>query len=300
MVIHKMNRSCPLCGCHRANLSFPYRIKFENLVFDYKKCAACKTVFVDPDPDPETLSRMYCRDQYHDVHYDVCRTDRYDTSVKLLSLYAPTGSTVLDYGCGSGFFLKALNSAGFHSFGVEYDSSIADKAALNSGSIVINVDNFFMSPCEIGSEFDVIHLGDVIEHVPHPGDFLRQIIPRLKDGGYLFVEGPLEANPSLVYWASKLFGMLKHLLRPNFIGNGTPWHLFRTNWAQQLEFFHIVEPKLTLLHWQVLETGSPYVNNGRVKNLISNLAIKLSGKKVGPFVLGNYFVAIFKYNDNGA
>lgn len=43
--------------------------------------------------------------------------------------------------------------------------------------------------------FDAIHLGDVLEHLPHPASLLRELEPL---GGVFFIEGPLENNPSLV------------------------------------------------------------------------------------------------------
>lgn len=105
---------------------------------------------------------------------------------------------------------------------------------------------------------DVIHLGDVLEHLPDPAATLAGLLKLLKPGGLLFVEGPLETNPSPVYWAARLFGGLKHRLRPTKIVSGAPTHLFRSSAPAQARFFQQRFSSLQPLVCQVSESGWPY------------------------------------------
>jgi SAM-dependent methyltransferase len=248
---------------------------------------------VDPVPDAHTFERMYAKSAYHDCHYAERDTAAYAQSARLLKQYVEAGGTVLDFGCGFGHFLRALKEEGFAAFGVEFDIDAARFAAHNAGCEVVSVEDFFKH--ENRRQFDVLHLGDVLEHLPDPEAMLKRLLAHLKPGGLLFVEGPLEVNPSPVYWASSLFGSLKHWLRPDFVGAGKPTHLFRTGSRQQLAFFYRADPGLMLQHWQVYETGWPYAGGGKLKRVIAGLAIGLGGKRLFGVTFGNRFCGIFGY-----
>jgi SAM-dependent methyltransferase len=237
---------------------------------------------------------MYTKTEYHDFHYSDCDDKHYAGAVLILDRFLSPGATVLDYGCGFGHFLRSISQAGYKGFGVEFDSEAANAAARISNCEVVSVADFSRRPDIL--QFDAIHLGDVLEHLPDPAQTLEYLLSCLKPSGLLFVEGPLEINPSPVYWASLLFGTLKHTLRPNFIGHGKPTHLFRTSGPQQLAFFHRCRPKLELLQWNIYETGWPYKGGGTLKSIIAALAILLGGKKFGSVTFGNRFTGIFKVN----
>lgn len=287
-------RSCPLCTGSAKGTTYPYAIEFAGQRFHYQLCASCCSVYVDPVPDTQTFARMYAKSDYHDCFYGECDTARYEVAARLLLPFAHAGATVLDYGCGFGAFLQAVKAAGFTPYGVEFDVDAARFASENAGCDVIAVANFPRS--DLPEKYDVIHLGDVLEHLPDPAETLSQLLPHLKPGGLLFVEGPLEVNPSPVYWAAHAFGTLKHVLRPQFVGQGKPTHLFRTGGSQQLAFFNQVAPALELLHWEIYETGWPYADGGVIKRLISGAALILGGKKMGGVTFGNRFTGVFRYD----
>ena len=201
---------------------------------------------------------------------------------------------MLDYGCGGGAFLKVLSSNGFFPFGVEYGSDVAKHARDITACEVMSVEKFLaLSP---KPSFDVIYLGDVLEHLSNPIDSLNTILPFLKTGGILFVEGPLEDNPSLGYWASLVYGWLKYSLRSDLIMFHSPFHLFRTESKQQLAFFGRVSTSLELKHMNIFETGFPYSHGGYIKRFIANISIILSGKPFFGRTFGNRFQMIFTKN----
>ncbi len=287
-------RPCPLCKGTSAVSAFPYAIQYLDDRYEYIRCTDCLSVYVDPVPSAQTFARMYSKSDYHDSHYAEIESNHYDAAANLLKSHAPPGAKVLDYGCGFGQFLRAVRSAGFTPIGVEFDTDAAIAAARNAGCRVYPIPEFAKEMSD--TQFDVIHLGDVLEHLPDPTSTLNSLLHHIKAGGLLFVEGPLETNPSPVYWAARLFGTFKHALQPRFVGQGKPTHLFRTGGSQQLDFFKRVSPKLKLIHWEIYETGWPYANSGIIKNLISRVAIGLSGVSIGRATLGNRFTGIFQYS----
>lgn len=234
---------------------------------------------------------MYAKSDYHDCHYEGKENVSYTNSASLLKQYVHEGAVVLDYGCGTGAFLKALGAEGLAPFGVEFDQDAARFAGENAGCSTLSVDEFQKQSENL--EFDAIHLGDVLEHLPDPIGTLRELLSHLKPGGVLFVEGPLEINPSPVYWATCLFGAIKRIVRPHFIDDHKPIHLFRTDAKQQLAFFTSVAPSLRLQHWHIYETGWPYARGGFIKRMIASFANRLGGKQLFSITFGNRFCGIF-------
>jgi SAM-dependent methyltransferase len=241
------------------------------------------------------MEKMYSITSYHDIHYSECDIKQYVTSAKFLKKYATPGTTVLDYGCGVGHFLKAIKNEGFKAFGVEFDASAAKVASVQADCVVTS--DVDLDHRNIFEKFDVIHLGDVLEHTADPKSTIDRLLGHLKSGGLLYVEGPLERNPSPVYFASQIFGKIRFCLNPEYIGSGTPTHLFFTDGIQQLDFFNQFKPDLVMLRWHIYETGWPYSEGGVAKRAIARLAIILSGKKIGGFAFGNRFTAIFRYRE---
>lgn len=284
-------RLCPLCSEHSGDLVFPYATSFNKIRFGYKKCIKCSTVFVDPVPDLQTFGMMYAKTAYHDCHYEDIDYSAYVNSANLLRRNLPSEAFVLDYGCGVGTFLKALKSEGFLPYGVEFDRDAARVAGRNAGCEVLSVTEFF--DLSIKPSFDVIHLGDVLEHLPDPAATLTQLLDYLRPGGMLFVQGPLEINPSPVYWAARVFGSIKRMVRPGLTPCNAPTHLFRTNEKAQLEFFKHNKFKLSPIFWRVYETGWPYASGGVTKRCIASLAVMLGGIKIFGVTFGNRFEGLF-------
>jgi SAM-dependent methyltransferase len=249
-------------------------------------------VFVDPVPDADTFAKMYAKASYHDAHYIDGDPGHYESSAKLLADFLPKGASVLDYGCGLGLFLKALQAEGFLATGVEFDQEAADYAAKNAGCPAFTVANFMSQKDK--PAYDALHLGDALEHLPYPDATLRKLLACVRPGGVMFVEGPLENNPSPVYWAARLFGAAKRRLRPDLEGSSPPTHLFRVAEAQQLAFFTRIEPGLSRVHWDVHETGWPYASGGPLKRAIARVAMALGGKRIGGSAFGNRFRGVFR------
>ncbi len=292
-----VRRECPICGGPAGSRAFPYGTRFNDLTFDYLRCRSCGSVFVDPVPDAETFAKMYSKASYHDCHYDECDSTDYEGSAKLLRDFLSPGASVLDYGCGLGLFLKALQAEGFIATGVEFDQEAADYAARNAACPAFTVANFMSQKDK--PIYDALHLGDVLEHLPDPDATLRKLLAYVRPGGFMFVEGPLENNPSPVYWAARLFGAAKRRLRPNFRGSSPPTHLFRVTEAQQLALFARIGPGLSRLHWELHETGWPYASGGALKRAIACMAMALSGKRIGGSAFGNRFRGVFRLARTG-
>ena len=125
--------------------------------------------------------------------------------------------TFIDYGCGAGHLLKEAMRLNWQAIGVEFDAAVAAEVAHRIGAQVVT------DPSALGSEplADVLHLGDVIEHLTDGNRQIPEILGLIKPGGLLLAQGPLEANANLFTLALRL----SRLLRPGRRMEIAPYHV---------------------------------------------------------------------------
>jgi SAM-dependent methyltransferase len=237
-------------------------------------------------PDSETLGLMYGPDY-----------DRFLSAEESMSgegeiirwLRLNKAETLIDYGCGAGHLLREAAKEGWKAIGVELDQRVADRYG-GAGVLIVS------DPAKLGAghKADVIHLGDVIEHLTDPDAQMPRILGLLKKGGTLLAQGPLEANPNLflmaVRWA--------RLLRGPRVLEAPPYHVIQATAEGQREFFRRF--RLTELAFSVSEAPWPAPGSLAISDLLSPRAVALfSVRRVSQFVssfrpgaLGNrYFYA---------
>ena len=222
--------SCPLCDQAPRGAAFPYATRYRGKRYRYLACGGCRTRFIDPLPDAEAFAAMYAPDDYHAEFYaeDDGQGAYAETAAKLAE-QLPPGARLLDYGCGSGHFVAAAKSVGFAAEGAEHSAAAAAAAAARCGAAVHDLSD---EAWRAAGPWECVHLGDVLEHLPDPRATLVDVLGVVRPGGWLSVEGPLEANPSPVHVAIHLTGRLKRLAGRSE-GAFPPYHLFFTDAAAQ-------------------------------------------------------------------
>jgi SAM-dependent methyltransferase len=99
--------------------------------------------------------------------------------------------TFLDYGCGAGLLLEAAAKLGWQPVGVEFDSKVARRVEERTGFTVLTAS---VADSSAGRIADILHLGDVLEHLAEMENQLPRILRLIKPGGLLLAQGPLEGN----------------------------------------------------------------------------------------------------------
>ena len=288
--------ACLLCTGPLGDEAFPYSTLWQGEVYRYLACRACGSSTLNPLPTADALAAMYARDEYHSEFYDDIDTEVSETQLSKAIPYLRTGR-LLDFGCGNGSFLRIAGAAGFTPTGIELDPQAQIVAAQQSGHPVRSFDDVAGS----GDKFAVIHLGDVLEHLPCPAQTMRLLEALLEDDGCFFIEGPLEANASLVRSAGTWFGATKRLAGLSRLGTFPPYHLFQTNMRAQKAFF-TDRLGYRLLAFETYETGWPYRTSIRprsagswVKHFIGSASILASGlNSLAGLALGNRFYAVLR------
>jgi len=105
---------------------------------------------------------------------------------------------VLDVGCSSGYLAAPLAARRNTVVGIELDAAAARDARAFCEQVLLGDVETMDLPLEPGS-FDVVLLGDVIEHLRDPVDTLRRLRRFLRPSGRLVLSTPNVAN-----WAIRL------------------------------------------------------------------------------------------------
>jgi SAM-dependent methyltransferase len=287
---------CPVCGGCGDSVAFPYRTIWNGRRFDYRNCENCGSTFVDPLPSNADLGAMYSRESYHDKFYSAICVEPYKVSLREVAHLLPREGKMLDFGCGNGSFIIAARAAGYDCEGVELEASTIRYAAENSGARVHSL----AAVLAAGTQYSVIHLSDVLHHLSDPISTMRTLEHMLAVGGVFFLEGPLENNPSPVYFASKIVGAVKRHIGKR-AGEFPPYQIFRTSAKAQRNFF-VKCLGYELQFFSVQETGWPYTTGSLLSSsfmsnllrlLIAAIAIGLARFTKGTFLhLGNRFRAV--------
>lgn len=103
----------------------------------------------------------------------------------ILKRYCDKG-VLLDYGCGTGFFLKKFSALDFHKSGIELSDYARQRTIENNPDCVIYKDVRDVQD----SSLDCIASLHVMEHLEDPREMIELFFSKLKFGGILFITMP--------------------------------------------------------------------------------------------------------------
>lgn len=186
---------CPLCDHPHAHPSSWLGSTFyRGFEFAYVECRACRSLFCEQMPTADDLAQMYGSDYETSFSADPAIDDPKQPQRALDWLRRLGGGTFIDYGCGAGKLLADARALNWEAIGVEFDEEVARAAAQRTGARVFSLRQLASLD---GARADVLHLGDVIEHLTDVNAQMPTILRLLNPGGLLLAQGPLEANANL-------------------------------------------------------------------------------------------------------
>jgi SAM-dependent methyltransferase len=142
-------------------------------------------------PDDEMLAQMYGIDYVTSDTPDPSAADPKEPLRVIEWLKKEQAGTFIDYGCGAGALLKEAIKLNWRAVGVELNEDVAREVERRTGAKVLS------RPDELYGEADILHLGDVVEHLTLMNSQMPEILKLIKPGGLLVAQGPLENNASL-------------------------------------------------------------------------------------------------------
>jgi len=181
---------CVLCD-HEQPVRRPVaRADPDHRPFDLYRCRGCGLVQQHPRYTPAQLAALYGGDYYV---FDEPEPSRWARAVQqyvvhLLALEDPRGPRLLDVGCALGHLSALAAARGWRVTGIDLSPQAVSEAAsrfnldFRAGRLAQFQDTL--------PPFDVAFLGDVIEHVPRPTEFLRDVARCLPPGGIVCIDTP--------------------------------------------------------------------------------------------------------------
>lgn len=224
--------SCPLCDHQQSAPSWLGSTFYRDQEFAYLECQGCRSLYCSPMPDDETLAHMYGTDYATAVAGEPGAEDEDSKDpqrvVEWLKKEKP--GTFVDYGCGGGQLLVEAARLDWRSIGIEFDKEVAKRVERETGAQVVTVEELD----SLGHAFaDVLHLGDVIEHMTDLERQMPEILKLIKPGGLLLAQGPLEANANLFITGLRLARNLRKAGRTEI----APYHVLLATRRGQRYFF---------------------------------------------------------------
>lgn len=201
--------ACPICGAagRRAALQVKDHL-LSHRAFDLQDCVACGFRFTDPRPASDQMERYYRSADYiphsnsrrsiSDKFYHIARGAALRSKYRTISREVRSGR-LLDFGCGTGEFLRYMQDRGYSTLGIEPDPGARKQA---SGRHRLDVRSS-LGPIEAMGAFDVITLWHVLEHVTDPSATLKHLTAYLATGGLLVI-----AVPERTSWDCSHYGPL--------------------------------------------------------------------------------------------
>jgi 2-polyprenyl-3-methyl-5-hydroxy-6-metoxy-1,4-benzoquinol methylase len=170
--------------------------------FDVIECNNCGYKHCIPIPTKEFLENYY-KDKfvknrpsgfYEKVERDypwlnILYNEKYDVFEKHIK---SDSRRILDIGSGLGFFLKTGKDRGWDVCGVEASTESVEYSNRHG----IDVRNFYLDKSNFSGlgTFDVVHMHEVIEHLPSPLDAVNMAAEMLCEGGLLCIASPNDFN----------------------------------------------------------------------------------------------------------
>ena len=258
--------ACALCGSIEARSILEKRITGPDAasLFRLWRCAACGLVRTEPQLTPQELEPYYREEYWGGIEAAnpnwIRRDQRHRTG--FLHRFRREGS-VLDVGCGLGFFLRALDPKRWDRYGVEPMPVPYREAARSLGADRI-LNSELLGAALPPGKFDAITFWDSLEHLPNPRAILQEASRLLRPGGLVLI-----GLPNFGGYQARHFG-------EDWFGLSLPHH-----------FFHYTRETLKRLlehcgfRVRVMEDRSGPENYHALKHSLLNCLTRLHGPRGG-------------------
>jgi 2-polyprenyl-3-methyl-5-hydroxy-6-metoxy-1,4-benzoquinol methylase len=182
--------SCPACGSSSSSLWF------EKDWFRHVRCANCSMVYMNPRMNREATHAFYNSNAnaiYNEIKFDkapasTSRDDKINLDNLRLLNQVRNGvrGALLEIGSAKGYFLSKAKEAGYAIYGLELNQVNYEYSRRLLGNTILDKD--LLDANFENGRFDVVYMRDVIEHIPDPAAFLREVNRVLKPGGMVFLD----------------------------------------------------------------------------------------------------------------
>ena len=177
----------------------PTTDRFGTALADLVRCPRCDHRQTEPMPSDAVLQRAYAgaasedyiaeeAGQRETARRALARIEAFLEPMPIADNGGPRHRTLLDLGCWVGFLLAEAVERGWDAIGVE-PSQFASAYARDRLDLDVRTGELLTTPLPL-RHFDAIVMGDVIEHLPRPGEALERIAALLRPRGIVWMALP--------------------------------------------------------------------------------------------------------------
>jgi SAM-dependent methyltransferase len=218
--------SCAACGgSHLKPLPLVYEFRGS---FPLVECDDCGLRFLAVQPTREGLASLYDAAYFVrdfrcgrcDVAYasEDAFQDENDGLLDEFERLGPRGR-LLELGCAGGWLLRRAIRRGWRAQGVE----LSVEAAADARALGLHVQQGdLLSAALPADSFDLVYMGDVLEHVPDCRATLAEAARLLRQGGHLYLRGPITTHSLARRLALALYGLRGRVI----VLREPPYHLW--------------------------------------------------------------------------
>lgn len=223
---NKNEINCLLCGSsselkHKA---YPgYQIPS---VFEIYYCPTCNTSFSMPRDDSNGIYELIYKNgskvRWYERYWNYAKAVKNENkplnflaesediywavkeSISLITINSAISPKILEIGCGLGYLTYSLNKEGYNSIGLDISKEAVTQAIQNYGNYYICAD-LYEYAINHESEYDIIILTEVIEHLNNINSFMESLKKLLTSDGKIILTTPNKSfYPPTVIWATDL------------------------------------------------------------------------------------------------
>jgi 2-polyprenyl-3-methyl-5-hydroxy-6-metoxy-1,4-benzoquinol methylase len=227
--VETSDSNCPICSSASIRRK-PFKYVFHGSELHGWSCGQCRLIFIHPQPTAEELKQLYSAEYFEGGDFRCGHEEAYSDPETLKKVSDPgllieikgltSGRRFLEIGCAGGAFLDAARKVGFQVQGVEL-SDDACRFARETFGLQVFAGELADAHFPEGS-FDVVFMGDVIEHLADPVAVLREINRVLDKQGMLVMALPSQTNSLFSRLGFLVYGLAGRSATVSL----PPYHLF--------------------------------------------------------------------------
>lgn len=159
----------------------------DKIHYQLNQCTKCHLIISSPVFSNSKISRLYSGSYLSYTDQVIFATKTYITLFERILSRLANDPSILEIGCGNGFFLKALRKKCVRKlFGVEPSKKMVNEITSNSGIKVVC--SIFKKGLFPNNSFDLVCCFHTLDHVINPNELVKETCNVMKKGGLaLFV-----------------------------------------------------------------------------------------------------------------